>query len=140
MAKPQTPGDFVEDSYWASQGVTTHTNDHLVQQRLQQQALLPKDRPAPIGRAAKVRAQSAETDFETGAANLSAFVVWGLVTYWGVKEVSLAWYWSAGVGVVAGFTVSKLLHGPLRFLLTMVKYALIVGVLAFVVHLFMRAE
>lgn len=53
--------------------------------------------------------------------------VWGAIAYVGIQYTKLEWYWPVGVGGMAGFALYRLFQGPLRGVLTGVKYLLIVA-------------
>ena len=51
------------------------------------------------------------------------------VWYYGYIQTSLDWYWLLGGGVFAGLLTFKLFSGPLRKVLTLLKYIIIIGTL-----------
>ena len=67
------------------------------------------------------------TPFEETLAQWIFIGVWGSIAYFGIQHTELDWYWPVGVGGVVGFVLYKLFQGPLRVLLTGVKYVLIMA-------------
>ena len=46
--------------------------------------------------------------------DLCGLIVFGLIAYYGMYQYQIEWYWSVGLGILFGFTVQKILSGPLR--------------------------
>jgi hypothetical protein len=67
-------------------------------------------------------------EFEEAAANLLSFGTWAAVWYYGAQQTTLEWYWLFGAGAFSGILTYKLLCGPLRKLLTILKFLVIIGI------------
>jgi len=90
-----------------------------------------KPKPGPIGGGGG----GASGPFEDWAASMMGLVSWGVVTYYGVTGTDLEWYWPVIGGAVVGLFVGWLFKGPLRFILTIAKYILFFGGLAYGIYL-----
>lgn len=71
----------------------------------------------------------AEKNFEDVAAEWLFVAVWTAIAYYGITLTGLAWYWPVAVGFVVGFGIYKLLSGPLRVVLTGLRYSLPIATL-----------
>lgn len=60
--------------------------------------------------------------------------VWGWISYYGLNNFDAEWYWSVGIGFIAGYIVFWLFRGPLRFVGTLVKYLIGLAFLGFLVY------
>ena len=84
-----------------------------------------------------------ETSFEESIAQWIFIGAWAAIGYYGIQYGKLDWYWPVGFGLLVGFVLYKLFQGPLRFLLTGLKYLLLVGAvgvgLALIVHFWEKA-
>lgn len=78
---------------------------------------------------------SGSESFEDWAASMLGLASWGIVTYYGVTGSDLEWYWPLIGGALTGLFVAWLFKGPLRFLLTLAKYILLIGGLAWGIYL-----
>ncbi len=65
--------------------------------------------------------------FEESIASLAVFGAWGAIWYYGYRWTTLDWYWSGAVGALVGLLMGKLLTGPFRWILTWLKYIVVMG-------------
>ncbi len=73
--------------------------------------------------------------FEDIVAGLMGLVTWGIIVYYGLTKSELEWYWPVFGGLLIGFLVGWLFKGPLRFILTFVKFLLAAAAIAGVLYL-----
>ena len=92
-----------------------------------------KTKPGPIGGGGS--SANGSESFEDLVASLLGLASWGLVAYYGITGSDLEWYWPVIGGAVVGLFVVWLFKGPLRFLLTIAKYILFFGGLAYGIYL-----
>lgn len=69
--------------------------------------------------------------FEEVLAGLVGVAVWVGLSYYGITELALPWYWPVGIGFVVARVTCKLLMGPLYFVLTATKWLICLSMLAF---------
>lgn len=73
--------------------------------------------------------------FEEWLASLLGLASWGFIVYYGLTRSELEWYWPIIGGAIAGFFIGWLFKGPLRFILTIVKYLLVIGTIGWTIYL-----
>lgn len=134
----KTVGDAIAGHYWGTQGLYTGgLSNHLgleerrrqeQEDRRQHQALL--DRRTSVAAGAGQPAGSSKS-FEEVLAGLVGVTVWVGLSYYGITELALPWYWPVGIGFVVARVTCKLLMGPLYLVLTATKWLLCLSMLAF---------
>ena len=72
--------------------------------------------------------------FEDAVAGLLGIITFGVVVYYGLTQSDLEWYWPVLGGLVLGFLVVWLFKGPLRFVLTFVKFLLSAAIIAGILY------
>ena len=117
----RTLGDDIEDHYYGTQGINTGSFSNSVglqeyerKKQAQAQATIGGSHSAP----------RASTPPEESLASMLALAAWAAIAYYGIAELAYVWYGPVGVGLVVGICVYRILAGPLRFLMSMLKWAI----------------
>jgi len=76
----------------------------------------------------------AQNAFEDNFAGILFLVIWGWISYYGLNNTDMEWYWPVGIGFLMGWFVHWLFSGPLRFVGTIVKHIIGFGLLALLIY------
>jgi len=140
MEKDKRPlGGIIEDHYLGTQGVYTGglANDIGLQERKR------KQQQNNLTYSASTNSRSisknytypdspplTKYEFENRIAGFMCLALMGLILYFGLIEYKLQWYFPVGAGVISAFVVYKILTGPLRILLRLIRWALVIAFFA----------
>ena len=131
----RTLGDDIEDHAWGKAGISTGSFANQV--GLDEHNRTNSNSSIPAYHSGRETQRESEP-FEDVAANLIALIVWIAIGYYGTTETNLEWYWPVGVGFAVSVMTSKLLSGPLRFLMTILKWSIICAIFAGLIYLFQQ--
>lgn len=79
---------------------------------------------------------------ETILAELFSVIIFGLIVYIGFSQTTAEWYVILPVAFIIGIFSDKLLKGPLKFLMILVKYLIVVmglGLVAYIISVLVKA-
>lgn len=133
-------GDAIEDAWLGSYGIHTggEANRLALEERRRQEQEIRRQHQDLVARRTSVAAGGGQPagsskSLEEWLAGLVGVALWAVLSYYGITELGLPWYWPVGIGLVVAVVTCKLLLGPLYFVLTVTKWLFCLGMLAFMV-------
>lgn len=87
-------------------------------------------REGPIG-ASGSGGKGKSASFEEILSGLIVLAIWIGISYYGIAKLSLDWWWPVGIGGAVAGVAGWLLKGPLRWVLKLMKWSIILGVVVY---------
>lgn len=138
-------GGAIEDAWLGSLGIHTggEANRLALEEWRRQEQEVHRERQALLARRTSVapgvgQPAGSSKSFEECLAGFVGVTLWVVLSYYGIAEWALEWYWAVGIGLVVAVVTCKLLLGPLYFVLTATKWLLCVSMLAFFVYVIFK--